>query len=610
MRLKVSFYGFALALIGFLAPLVVFAAFLPSLINAEPVKMRFVEELKSWTGAEVELAGPVAIESFFSLSLKAENVVFKAFGKAPTLRDVEAAQIVARISWIDLLSGNLDFDDVKIDNAVFNLGPTSKEAIADTLRSLLAGSYRTPFAAVVIANGKINIAGDEHAEASEARISDLIVNVRDSDGGINVNGRVTWRSEKVELDIKSKAIMPAEERQSVPLKVDVASQHLTGRFEGELNAGKDGAINGQIEVSTTNPSALSEWLGWGISFDLADPIRISAKVDMSGKSIHLQSGTFSAAGEEASGDLNIALAGSPRLEGALAFDSLDIANFWDGGSKRLHDSAVEAPFARFWGRQNLDLRISATEARWRTLALGTAAFTLTGQDGEMISEIARLDFFGGSIFGHLEADFRDASPRIKGRVTAKEIDAAKLAALALQDGGLTGRVDANIEFQAEGWTASQLGESFKAQVRADFPEGGQMQLDLLQLAQSASAEGQDGWNNSALSWWAFDDLRFKLSLDKDRLRFADLILRSANDEVRGAGEIDLQERHLDWRLKIDSDQNKGGPGAQTNQERRPEASLFIRGPWAKPSIRLSPLPSRAGANMFSAPSAHSVGNRL
>jgi uncharacterized protein involved in outer membrane biogenesis len=93
MRLKASFVRFALAVLAFLAPLAVLFTLMPAIINAEPVKKRLLQELREWTGSEVALAGPVAIESFVSLSLKARDIAFDGAKMLPSLKRIEARQL-------------------------------------------------------------------------------------------------------------------------------------------------------------------------------------------------------------------------------------------------------------------------------------------------------------------------------------------------------------------------------------------------------------------------------------------------------------------------------------------------------------------------------------
>ena len=146
MRLKVPFFGYVLAIVGLLLPSVVFVGFLPSLINTGPVKARLLAELRDWTGSDVKVAGPVSIESFFSLTVDLRNVDLGGIKGVPSITSIKAARMIARISWTDLLRGNLDFDKVKIFDAVIHAKGGDAAEIGAAMLSALGGAQQNPFA--------------------------------------------------------------------------------------------------------------------------------------------------------------------------------------------------------------------------------------------------------------------------------------------------------------------------------------------------------------------------------------------------------------------------------------------------------------------------------
>ncbi len=614
MRLKVPFYGFALALIGFLIPPVVFAAFLPSLINAEPVKKRFIEELKSWAGADVELKGDVAIESFFSLSLNTEDVEFAGFRGLPALKSLRADEIVARISWVDLLSGNLDFDKIKINDASLSLRAMDKEQVADALHAALGAAHQTPFAIFLMTNGQIEIEDGLDGEPERANLQSLLMEVRQSDGRVRLNSRLEWGGETLNLDIVTNAVSKPGLSPSVPLRIDADSRLLTGSFNGEMTPQANWRASGQLSASTPNAAQLSTWLGWQPEFASPQALQVSASLDLSQNQIQLQSGVFTVAQQDASGDLRLVHMGeTQRVEGALAFDGLDLASVWANAPDfRSSVNAAQSPLARFFTAGHLDLRISANQIRWGEFEMGKAAFTLTGREGVISAEIAQLGLFAGAVLGHAEADLRVSPPRLEARLTAEKIDAGRMAALVSAEEWLTGQADANISAQAEGWTADQLIRSAKAKARIEFLNGGQMRLDPLQLAQTASEEGKNGWNADVLSWWPFAKLNFRLSLEDDRLHWSDLAMTGSEAVIHGAGAVDLDTKTLNWQLKVMRAGDYAGAGANDDVtgDELPETNLSIKGPWARPFIRLGADNSRADAKTPLPPAARLDDDRL
>ncbi len=414
MRLKAPFYGFAIGAIAFLLPLVAFAALLPYLINADPVKKHFVEELRSWTGSEVTLAGPVAIESFFSLSLNAQNVEFERFQDYPDLKSVKAGRIVARIAWTDLLLGNLDFDKVKIYDAKIRLRETDRDKAVNALLSLLKTPYKTPFEALVLSNCQIEIGAPGEAE-ERLDIGSLVINLRQSDGRIKLSGRLAWLGEEVALNLVTRRLPASGGDQSRSVRLNLESRLLTVDFRGKATPSRSWSADGEVQMSTPNADELSHWLGGGFATGIPGPVSIAGALALSSEQIQLQSGTISAGTAEANGELALGIApDAMRLEGSLAFEQLGLSEFRSWGGVGASDArSGDTPLTTLLRNASIDLRVSARRIVWDWLETGEAAFTLSGRSGVVSAEIARLDLFGGSLFGHVETSSsrRDARGR-------------------------------------------------------------------------------------------------------------------------------------------------------------------------------------------------------
>jgi AsmA protein len=591
MRLKVPFYRFLLGAVCFLLPLVVFAALLPTLINADPVKKRFMQELKSWTGAGVRIVGPVAIESFFSLSLNAENVEFRGLRRLPNLKGVKAGRIVARIAWTDLLWGKLDFDKIKIYDATVQMTGMGDEDAADALIAMLTAPYETPFEVFLLSNSRVEIEGGGRAPR-QLDVRSLVVDLDQSDQRIELRGRFGWDGEQVELQLVTYAFPVSPGAVSRPLRFDLSSRLLNASFDGRVTSSGAWSANGQASVSTPDAEALSEWLGRRVAAGIAGAVRIAGALDVSEERVHLRSGTVSAGTAEATGEIAVLLTReAPHLEGSIAFDRLDLGAFRffsrAGASAARFDQTA---LARYLHDATIDLRISAKAMLWDRLTTGAAAFTLSGRTGALSAEIAQLDLLGGSMLGQVDADLRGDLPRVSARITAENIDSAQAMMILSQKDWLAGRADTNIEARAEGRTAEEFLKSGTMDARIAFPEGGQIRLDIARLAKSASVQGQDGWDKVDFSWADFSNLRFKLGLKDERLHWRNLYLQAAEGNVRGTGDIDFTERNLDWQLIVRP--TAGGAA--------PDASLSIKGPWMRPVIRLGRHSGSAGQDRHAA----------
>ncbi len=598
MRLKVPFYGYVLALAGLVLPSVIFAALLPSLINAEPVKARLIAELTDWTGAEVEIAGPVSIESFFSLSVSLSGVAVKRFKGLPPVKRFEASRIVARIAWTDLLFGNLDFDKLKIYNAKIYATPVDDEEGADVLEGLLSAAGGNPFAAFSLSDSRV-IFEDGTQNHRELVIGNLAVNVRKSDGRIGIGGNFAWQGERFHLNMRTIAGRAANS-QPVPFKIDLASRLLTASFDGQANLSEPRNLVGTISISTPDTAQLSNWVGARLGGAVSKPLSVAGTLNLTAHTLNLQSAALSLDGQNANGDLILTIGGQSlrRVEGSLAFDDLNLRELLRAGSGEAQAgssnvSQIRKPPKDF----DVDLSISANRVRWDALTSGAAAFTVTSIAGLVSVEIAELGLFDGSALGRVQLDFSQDRARARAKLTAENVDTAQLLKAMSQRDWLTGQADAHIEAEAEGNEAGELLKTVTARARLGFPGGGQIRLDIPHLAQSTSAQGLDGWQGIDFARSEFDELRLQLSLEKGQLRCTDLTLLSASGTVRGKGEVDIAKRAVDWQFTVSPNGAEAAARGSTLRPRGdgPEGGLSIKGPWARPAIRSSDRWGRAGA---------------
>jgi uncharacterized protein involved in outer membrane biogenesis len=602
MRFKAPFFGILLAIAGFLLPSIMFVALLPSLINAEPVKKRLIEELRGWTGSDIHIAGPISIDNFFSLTVNLRDVEFTGFAGFVKFKSLRADEIVARIAWTNLLIGSFDFDKIKINGAIARLGPEGENDLEGALRTALRGPHKAPFSAFIIKDCVIKSETPDGSERTLTHVNNAAAEYRPSDGRISLSGALNWRGEQVYVDARTFAAPAGAEAGSIPLKLDIDGRLITASFKGQANFVDAWTASGALEVKTPDAAALFAWLGIKDGRAIAAPLEISGALDLTASQIGLQSAALSIAGHSAYGDFTISRApDAAKIEGSLAFDTLDLRQSW---------ALITAPRPVSPGERGfwmdalrgaaLDLRLSAGEVRWDTLTMKDAALTLSGQDGVVSADLADLTLFGGSVIGHLQADLRQGPARLRARITGDNIEAAELLAAGAKGDWLDGRADINIEAEAAGNTAGEIFKTARGEAKIGFPEGGQMQLDLPQLVKSPTARGREGWDSASLAWTKFDSMRVHLSLKDASLRCEGFLLTSPEAQLRGTGEVDLGGQNLDLTLTV----SPGATGADAGQtasdapEANPGIGLSIKGPWAHPEIRLGERSGHEGGHRW------------
>jgi AsmA protein len=194
--------------------------------------------------------------------------------------------------------------------------------------------------------------------------------------------------------------------------------------------------------------------------------------------------------------------------------------------------------------------------------------------------------------GHIALDAAGPQTRASARLSAENLDAAALLSLAGQRDWLTGAADINVEAETAWADPAAFMNKLVAKARINFPEGGQMRLDLPRLATTTQPLDAEGWGGFEFANAAFDKLRFEMTLRDGRIGFANVTLSAAGREVSGRGQIDLAARSLDWRFTFaPGGAAQSGRTVIRGQAEKPLASrLSIKGPWEHPVIRSHGLP--------------------
>ena len=302
---------------------------LPSLINTGPVKARLMAELRRWTGGEVTVAGPVSIESFFSLSVDLRNVEFGGVEGVSNITSVKAARIIARISWANLLIGNLDFDKIRIFDAVIHAKGGNRHEIGGALLASLTGAHKIPFAALSLVDSAVIIEGAAQQPSRRLQIETASANLRMSDGRIGVTGTLKWKGEPIVFRVSTNLPARGKPDVPVPMILNVDSRLVSGGFNGETSL--NGALNaaGYLSLTTPDLPGLAKWSGFQLEDGMPGVVQLTGSLNLAPDWVSLQAAAFAVAGQRATGDLTLKFAAEqPQLEGALAFDELDLDPLW------------------------------------------------------------------------------------------------------------------------------------------------------------------------------------------------------------------------------------------------------------------------------------------
>jgi AsmA protein len=587
MRLKVPFFGYALAGIAFLLPSLLFVAVLPFLINAQPIRAKLVREIGNWTGGEVSVAGSVSVQDFFSLSVEAQNVEIGRFKGIAPIESMKADRIIARIAWFSLLSGNFDFDKVKIYGAVMKVRADGPRDAWGVVARMISGRQATPFAVLYLDDALIAMRAGKGQPYRRLEVTSALLRTAKSGRQLISSASLVWKNRPVSLTMRSAFNSATSSR--MPLRLSVTSDLLTTSFDGEATLAGLPDAEGVLNLRSPDLAAAAEWLEVDIgAAAIGHAVSASGDLTLAPEQITLTSAQVGIAGQTAQAAVTLKRGEQlPRLEGVLAFDHFD-ATPWLAKER---EGSAALPSKPFHIPIESDVRISAKTLSWNGVTAGPTALAVSSGPERLTAEIAELGFLGGEVRGNIALDMTGEQPRISARLTGERLDAAGFLGLTKQRDWLTGEADVNAEAEATLDEAGNLFDRVMAHARVNFPEGGQMRLDIPRIATSGVSV-TNGWDALDLTNAAFDRLRFDITLQAGQISFANVVLAAAGRQMSGRGDIDLAARSLDWRINIlppEAADTNSGVMAKDASVAGPR--LSIKGPWTSPTIRRDGFPT-------------------
>lgn len=548
------FFSFATAIAGVFLAAAVLAVFIPHIVDSKPVRARLIKELRNWTGGEVTLSGPVTVSSFFSVSVEAQDLRIDTPRKLSRITGITAGRIIARMSWMALVTGNVDFDKVKIFDAEIKMNSADVRDTVNALLGNISTSRQTPFGTLMIRNSTLRIQSSPDQPSQKVDIANIVFSSSSSSNRIAANCDLQWQGQplSVALSATKSPQPPTGNNARTPLSLQLTAPQLNAQFDGEVDLSSTLNATGSVEANTPNMAELISWLGGVTGMIPQEAMSLKASLNVTDRELALRDAAFSLGEQTATGNLNIAYRTPlPEVEGSLAFNNLHLDSFLTDGARPPQAAHVIAS-----SLSRVDLRISADTLKWQEFETGEAAFTLTLQSGALSLEVADLALLDGAVRGQITADTMADPIRVEARLSAENLSAGDLLEVLKQRDWLTGRANADVEADMEWGGVRPFWETADARVSVAITEGGQIRLDIPRLAETISGAAGisggtlNGWDGVDFTRADFNELRFKLILRNGMLTCDNVELSSANDIVKGAGLIDLPKGSLDWLFSV------------------------------------------------------------
>jgi AsmA protein len=357
-----------------------------------------------------------------------------------------------------------------------------------------------------------------------------------------------------------------------PLDMTVAAGGGTARLTGRASTA--GEVAGQLALKMPSTDAFFAALalpapglpaGLGQSVNLASEITLTADRRLSLRGLEADLGA-----NRLSGAADISLNGTPRINAQLNAGALDLRSATAGGG------GEAAPAGSGWPRDRIDasglsafdaeIALTASSIDLGQFKLGATRALLRNDNSRMVFELREVVAYGGTLSGEFVVNNRSGLS-VGGKMFARQLAMQDFLRDAVGVERLTGQADAELSFLASGASVDAIMNAVSGNGAVSFGRGTIIGIDLDRLMRS----GQVGGGTTV-----FDSLGATWTMDAGVLRNDDLLLKLANYEARGAGQVGLGAQTIDYTFTPIALRANEGTGIAI--------PVRIRGPWADPSI--------------------------
>ncbi len=490
-----------------------------------------------------------------------------------------------------------------LESATITADLSTNEAILEQgsaqggVAPLVAALQKLQFDALAVRDSSVRI---KLADGSVLVLDDLNADLTAKQNGtIHAIGSFAFRGEKASFDTTLGTKIDAQSA-TYPITASLTSSLLSASLDGHLLMGESPRLlSPQADLTIPNVRAAARWLGAGWPPGNAfENFHAKGQLEWVNHTVAFQKATVQMDGNEATGTLSVNFTGPrPALDGTLGLKTLDLTKYVGTreGSDPTSEESLLSMVSAASGLEfpliqiiDADLRISSSSVVMPGVTIGRSAATISLKGGKMIADIAELEIDDGTRGGgQLRIDATGSRPSYDIRGKLELLDLGRAGQAIFGHPTIQGRGDVIIEISAAGDNGAMLLSSLDGKMSVTLDEGGQLGLDLDQLAGAAtSPKPQSVWQAASSSAMPIDTLEAHFAVAKGVIRTEGAEAVAGSRAMKAEGAIDLPTHRLDLELAIADKAKDGATDAVSPPKRE---VIDMHGPWSEPSLQTGSL---------------------
>jgi AsmA protein len=627
-------------LIGIAAFVVVVIAVLlvvPFLLPTETYKGQIVERVKSATGRDLALNGPISLSILPSFALTVSDV---AFGNAPGASAKNMAtfgKLQLQVQPIALLSGRLVIDSFVLVDPVIALetdkqgrpnwlfatagagpisAPSRPAAPAKPAPAPAAGAPppakggspldEVHLGDVRLVNGTITYQDDRTGQKQRLDKINAKLALPDLASPMQMSGNADWNGKTVSV-----ALDLAQPRQflsgaKTAVTVNLTAPALKFDFKGTAASAAEVALDGDTALDISSLRELATWTGGSLpptSGGLAT-LKIGGKLALAGARVKFTDAEIALDTIKAKGDLAVDASGQkPVLNGKLDVDKLDLNPYLPPSqpaavaAKPAAAPGVPTPAPATapaqavggagWSDQpidvsglkaaNADFALTVGGIVFKKITIGKSALTLQLKDSKLAADLTQMELYQGAGKGGVRLDGAAVVPAFEGNFDLTKVEAQPILRDVMDFDRLSGNANGNVAVTAHGRSQRELIGNLNGKGALSFLNGAVKGINIGALVRNPVGAIVDpaAQKNEQTD---FSEMSGTFTITNGILKNSDLDLKSPLLRVAGAGTVDLPQRTVNYRIEPKLALTGEGQGGKSNAAGI-EVPVVVEGPF-------------------------------
>jgi AsmA protein len=591
----------------------------PFFIPAGVYKDQLVAQVKSATGRDLRIDGPVRVSLLPRIALEAEKVSFSNPPGAAEKDMAALGKLQVQLQVLPLLYGEIAVDRFVLVAPVIHLevdkkgrpnwsfetaggaAPTPQSAPAKgapPAKSAASSLQDLRLGEVKIEDGRITYLDQRSNARYEVSDVDIAVKLPSLDQPVNVDGALVWNGKRVQLLAKVDRARALIDHSPTPISMKLAAEPISLNVVGTATLP---ALSGDLDLKVPSVRGLAAWTGNPLSApgNGLGPFSLSGKFTADNGRYSFASARLTLDEIKGTGEVQVDTTGArPNIVAKLAVDGLDLNPSLppEGGAATAGAKPAPAtpgsapapsaaPAASGWSDAPIDLAalhaadadldLSATGIRYRKIAVDKGLLGVKLKDGRLDADLRDLELYQGKGSGKVTVQDAKDRPQVALAFKLAGIQAEPLLRDAAGFDRLSGTGALEFDISGAGKSQREIIGTLGGKGAIRFTDGAITGINLAAMVRNVTAAFDP---SSGPQKTDFAELGGTFTIAQGILTNTDLALKSPLLRIEGAGKVDLPKRSLDYRVTpkaVASLEGQGGRGDLGGIM----VPVDIRGPW-------------------------------